>query len=1241
MHGSRTFRILVAFSSLLLSSAALAQADRGSIKGQVHDEQKAAAPGAQLTLKNDATGVEFQSTSRGEGDFSFVNLSPGYYTLTVTATGFGKSIQQHIGVAVGTTTPLDLTLHSASVEQTVTVAADNAAVETQTSEVGTVVTPREIQDLPVPITSDSRNPLSFLLLAPGVSASAPGASPDYRLHISGSPSSSNEVYIDGVPIMNTALAGDASLSHPPLDAISEFKVVNNNQSAQYGLASSEVSFAFKSGTNLFHGTLFEYLQNDKLNANDFVSNALGQKRAPLKQNEYGGTIGGPVRIPKLYNGRDKTFFFFEFTQFSWRPSSNNASLTTLPNEYRTGNFQQALGPQLTDATGQPIYDAAGRPVFRGEIYNPNSLHSVIGPGGASYMVRDPYPNNQIPASDFSTVSKNILQSFPTANNNGINNNFFRVQSTKNDERRVVGKVDHTFNDRHNISASVFFGTYNNGNNGGLNALDSLVVSAPTKQGRFSYNYSQSARVNNNLNLGFLRDTGNSGPQSFGPGLQALGINGLPGSGAGTPYPIIRLQGALSSQIGSAGSNFDAENRFFVSDNLSITRGAHNFTFGGELRRLQRNEIGVGTPAFNFVETQSGLNGTGFAGSPNGTPTTIPNGTGNSGASFLLGAVDFSNASFPISQGYRWLQVGAYAQDDWKVRNNLVLNLGVRYDIQVPRTEVNGYASTVDVNLPNPSAGNLPGAYSFYGSGPGRNGKARIGTIDYKAFQPRIGFAFTPFADQKTAIRGGYAITRPTGNDNLENGIGSALYSIGFSGTAIASHPGDTAGSPAFYWDKGFPAGGVTGAQLSAGNLVGLTNPVIIYPSSGIPPTQMNWSLEFQQEFPGKMIGTIGYVGSHSYHIGVWSKPNEINPAVAAKYAPAAAQVGIPLNEYFDQPINSAAAAAGGVTAPWPGFAAAVGAAGATIGQALRPFPQYGSVDNPINPIGSVSYNGLQASLQRRFSNGFTFLAAYTFSKTIGNVDSNNGASSGAENAQFSASFYQDYYNPRGERSVTSSDIPHVVSLSYTYELPVGQGKRFLNRGGVVNVLAGGWQLAGIQQYQSGRPIHIEYDAFGSANPLRATDGFSFRPNIVPGQPLKNPGYRKSCSGPIQPTAVGRDSCAFYINPSAFSAPINGQFGNAPHFLSGLRLPVFLNENLSASKRIPIHERLDLQFQANAFNLLNRVVFSNGGNPNAFIFNNAPADLSAASLANTGTVFGLLTNQQNGPRALQFALKLEY
>jgi len=1214
-----------------------AQADRGSITGEVHDSQGATIPGASLSLRNEATGVTVEGISQAAGQFAFLNLLPGKYVLTTTALGFGKSVKEHIEVNVGGSASFIVSLQAHS-DQTIVVSAETASVDTTTSEVGTTITPQAIKDLPVPMTGDMRNPLSFVVLTPGVAGSVPDASgTDYRLHISGSPSYSNEVYIDGIPIVNTNLSGNAGQNHPPIDAISQFKVVNNNQSAQYGLSSSFISFAFNSGTNTYHGSLFEYLQNDKLNANDYVSNALGQKRAPLKQNEYGGTFGGPVRIPKLYNGKDKTFFFVEYTQFSWRPSSNNASLTTFPNRYRTGDFSQSLGPQWT-VNGSPVTDVLGRPVYEGAIYNPLSARSVIGLDGKSYVIRDPFPGNIIPSGTpgLSTAAHNILGYFPQASTDATQNNFFRNQSTKNDEHRLVVKIDENFTAKHTLSGSLFMGSYKNGNNGGLNELDSAVVDAPTIQLRFTYNYTHSATVSNNLNAGFLRDKNTSGPSVLGPGLDALGIHGLPVPPGTAPFPGVRLLGNLAASIGNVGETKVAENRFVVNDNLSIIRGQHTFTVGGELRRLQRNENNIGVPGFGFDAPQSALNGTGFI---NGTtPVSLKPVTGNSGASFLFGAAGGSYSSFPISQGYRWLQIGMYAQDAWKVRPNLTLNLGLRYDIEIPRTEINGYASTVVPNLPNPAAGGIPGAYTFYGNGAGRNGKSRIGNIDFKAFQPRLGFAWSPDAAHKTAIRGGYGITRPVGNDNLENGIGSAQYSIGFSGAAIASTPNDVAGSPSFYLDNGFPSGGVTGATISPGILVGLTNPAIISPKAGSPPTQMNWGLQVQQEMPGAMVATIGYVGAHSYHVGVWSKPNEVDPAVAAKYAGAAQAAQKPLNEFLTLPITDPAAA--NVPLPWLDFVHAIGIPGATVGQALRPYPQYGSMDFPINPIGSVSYNGLQSSLQKRFSQGLTFLLAYTFSKSMGNVDSNNGVSSGAENQIFAASFYQDYYNPRAERAVTSSDIPHVVALSYTYELPFGRGKKFMDRGGVANAALGGWSVSGIHQYQSGRPIHIEYDVSGASNPYHAADGYSFRPNVVPHQPLKNPAYRQSCSGPITNLA-GRQPCQFLINPAAFVAPPAGEFGNAPHFFSSLRLPGYLNENLSASKRFYFTERVDLQFQANFFNAFNRVVFSNGGNPNTFIFNNAPPDLSANSLANSNTVFGIMTNQQNGARIIQFGLKLEF
>ncbi|HEY3987662.1 MAG TPA: TonB-dependent receptor [Acidobacteriaceae bacterium] len=1230
----------------LLSPAFLhAQADRGGIKGVAEDPKSASIPGAKITLRSEATGISATAESGPSGQFSFLNLAPGLYSVTAQASGFGTSVQQHIQVGVGSTVALTVTLKPGEVQQTVTVSAASAAIETQTSDIGTTITPQEIKDLPVTLSGDMRNPLNFVLLTPGVNASTPGpgtnspATQDYRLHISGSVSYADEVYIDGIPIVNTNLSGNISNNHPPIDAIGQFKLINNNQTAQYGLSSGIVSFAFNSGTNSYHGSAFDFLQNDALDAAGYVTDRLGLKKAPLKQNEFGGTFGGPVFIPKLYNGRDKTFFFVDYTGFKYRPSANNATLTTFPNAYRSGNFAQALGPQLTDSSGTPIVDPAGRPIYTGEVYNPLSVHTVIGPDGNPYQIRDPFPGNVIPSgtAGLSAVSQKVLQSFPTANNNAIFDNFVRQQSSKIDEHRLVVKIDEHISEQHSLSGSVFVGGYSNSNNGGLNLLDSNLTTAPTTQIRLTWNYTHSPTLLNNLNIGFLRDTGSSGPQEPGPGLAALGITGLPPLAPDSPYPQIGI-GTVQNSIGSTAASSDAENRYIVNDNVTMIRGRHTLTVGGELRRLQRNETGIPTGAFTFESAETALNGTGFAG---GKAVSIPVGTGNAAASFLFGGMDFSRFDYPVSQGYRWWEIGAYAQDDWRVSPNLTLNLGLRYDIQVPRTEARGNVSTMVPTLPNPAAGGLPGAFTFYGNGAGRNGQTRIGDIDWKGVQPRIGFAYSPGPDHKTAFRGGFAITRPLGNDNLENDIGSGEYALGFAGLATVNRPSDYVGSPAYYWDNQFPPSSVSGATLDPGLLVGNDNPPLIYPKAGTPPTQLYWSTQIQQQVSSSMIATLGYVGMHTYHLGVWSKPNQINATAATqKYSAAAAAAGLPLNAFLALPITDPRVAAAGIQDPWPGFVSTFGT-GATAGQALRPYPQYGDVDNPLNPIASVSYNGLQTSLQKRFTQGLTFLLSYTFSKTIGNVDSNDGPTAGAENAIYAGSFSQDYYNPQGERAVTSSDIPHVVSLSYTYELPFGHGKRFLNHGGPVNTVVGGWSVSGIQQYQSGRPIHIEYDALGASNPFFAAgDGYSFRPNIVPGQPFKNPAYQRSCSGPVQATA-GRNACQFYINPAAFSLPAPGEFGNAPNLISALRMPAYLNEDLSVSKRTTLHENLDLQFQANFFNALNRTIFSAGGNAQTFIINAAPPDLSAASLANSNTVFGIMAAQQNAPRIIQFGMRLEF
>lgn len=1274
----RTFRTSVALlcGFLFLACPLFGQINRGTITGLVLDQQGLSVGDAKVTAVNEATALKTETTTGSTGTFTFPGLPVGRYQVSCEKTGFKKFIQEHVAVDVGQTIAVNIPLQVGALTQEVTVTAAPPALSTSTSEVGTNVPREQIMALPSPMTGDMRNPLNFLILTPGVYGSVPGGVPDLRLHVSGAPTGSMAVYIDGIPDANTNLTGDIGSNHPSIEAIGEFKVTNSNDSSQYGLASSSASFTFRSGTNQWHGSAWDFLQNDHLSALDTVTKAQGGKKAPLKQNEYGFTLGGPITIPKIYSGRDRTFFFASYTGFKWRPSANVFTLTTMPNAFRTGDFSGVLGDQLS-VNGLPLFDPAGNPIRAGQIYDPTSVHTVVGPDGVSRDVRNPVPGNilNLNGPNISAVAKNILPLFPQATTNTVLSNFTRQLGAKVDQERFVAKVDHNFRGNQYLSGSFFFGGNSTSNNGGLSLYDAALTDIPSRQVRLAHTYTaRGGKFINTFNLGFLRDHQVVSAVKPGPSLSSLGITGI-SLPSWAPLPSISIFGmnALGAQMANDG--VVVSNRFIFNDNMTYIHGAHTLKFGAELRRIQRNEAPPSGGAFVFEPDQTALEGIGYVyptgpGGP-AQAVAIPGGTtGNAVASYFYGAVNAGNFIVgATTAGYRWLTASGYVQDDWKVTRSLTLNLGLRYDLPIPRTEAYGRVATIDPNLKNAAAGGYYGAMTYYGNGPGRNGRNRIGDVDLYAFQPRVGFAYSPefsegllgnlLGSRRTVFRGGFALTRPIGNDMANSDLNAGLYAPGWNGTAITAPPNDYVGSPSFYWDKPYP-NFIPPPFISPNYLLGGVPPMVP-PSAGIPPTQINWTFGIQRALPGNIVVNATYVGMHTYHVGFWMKPNQVDPARAQKYAAAAAAAGLPLNQFMTlnvwdpraapvvNDVAPPAAASDSCTiyipymsTAWNCYIGRMGY-GATVSQILKPFPQYSDMDFVMVPSGSVSYNGLQASVQKRFSQGLAFLISYTWSKTMGTVDSNSAVFSGAENALFAATFPQNYYNFAAERTITSSDIPHVLAISYNYELPIGPGKKFLKGGGAIGKLIGGWSLGGVSIYQSGRPLHIEYDAFGANDPYGANP-YAYTPDVVSGVPLINPDYNKNCNGPL--TTTGRVPCQFYINPAAFATPPAGSFGNSARFLAGLRGRPYYNEDFSVMKRIVITEKVHLQFQANFFNAFNRVVWGNGSNPATLMYSgwagSAPKDLTQASLAaNPSTVFGILAAQQNAPRRIQFALKLEF
>jgi hypothetical protein len=600
--------------------------------------------------------------------------------------------------------------------------------------------------------------------------------------------------------------------------------------------------------------------------------------------------------------------------------------------------------------------------------------------------------------------------------------------------------------------------------------------------------------------------------------------------------------------------------------------------GFEARRQQfnvaRRENGSGLFEFNPQQTADPVTGAG----------------GHAWASFLLGMVKTSNLRLGLNVRNQWNYYAAYWQDDFKATPRLTLNLGFRYEIPQPVREARDRLSGFDPTLPNPGADGRLGAYTFFGEGPGRNGQRSPQDTYMRSFGPRFGLAYR--LDSNTVIRAGYGIfyspVKSTGYAGEDQ--------IGFSGSSSPSN---------FNWDNGFPAFSVS---LDPAGQNGESHLAFIDRLGGRPGMIQNWTLDIQRQLTKDILFDIAYVGSKGDHLpSTLQHPNQADPKWLS-YGPC---LGVHILEQGTDPRCSGQAR---IPVPFSSFVELWGE-DATVGRALRPFPQVGHFD--LNDYsftpdksGSFTYHSLQTKLEKRFSAGLTFLVSYTWSKNLTNSETDALGGSGF----FGTGNYlaQDHYNRKVEKTLSQLDTPHALVLSYTYELPVGPGKPFLNQRGVVGKIAGGWSVAGVQRYQSGIPVGAV--ACGVFTGLYGKDDWydCLRPNLVPGQQLK--GF----SGSFDP---GRDR---YLNPAAFSKPPNFSFGNAPIALPGVRSPGRHGEDFTLSKRTPITERVMFTLRGEFFNAFNRVIFS----------------IPSFNVADPAS-FGVIRSSYYPPRRVQIGAKLEF
>src|SRR5437879_445136 len=651
----------VGILSAILAPLVFAQGDRGTITGVVRDSSGLPVPGAEVRIVNEATGIASNTVSSDSGNYTLPILSIGTYTITVQHAGFKTYVSNAVPVQVGQTTRVDIALEIGQLQEKVTVTADAPLISSDTSDVGTVINQKRFLDLPLTLGGDIRNASSFIFLSPGVSGNT------WEKHIAGGGSFTDAVYYDGVALQ-VAPNNDAQYN-PSVDAIQEFKLMTNAYSSEYGHAMSGVtSFTLKSGTNEFHGNAFEFFRNEKLDARGFFS----PRRLPTRQNEFGGTFGGPIR-------KNKMFFFTSLDSFRRRQGNTTALTTVALAEFMRGDFSR----------------------WPSAIYDPSKKR----PNGRGSFTRSPYPGNQIPASQFSAVSKNILPLLPAPQfPDRLSNNFTApLVSPMQDAHNWTLKLDDQLSSYHKL-----FGTFF------MTQRPAIKRWAPSVPGpaeshnrqdlnsrflRVGYDWTASPTVLNHFVVSIDRVVDTNHTLSRGQGWPTkLGLTGVQGD----VFPMVYFNQGYA--LLGDGSNYrGAMTTWGLQNTISINRGRHAMKFGAEVMRHQDNYNDEGGVAgtYNFSNLETAL-----PGNPN---------TGNAFASLLVGAVDSASAQFHTTElGARWTYFGAFAQDDFKVSPKLTLNLGVRWEVQNPFSDVLDRFSYMDPTIPNPGAGNRPGAYTFAG-----------------------------------------------------------------------------------------------------------------------------------------------------------------------------------------------------------------------------------------------------------------------------------------------------------------------------------------------------------------------------------------------------------------------------------------------------------------------------------------------------------------------------------------------
>jgi outer membrane receptor protein involved in Fe transport len=1111
----------------LLALAAFAipalHAQTASITGRVTDASGGVVPGAQVAVTSIASGLESATQTNEQGFYNLASLVPGGYNLSVAKAGFQALRQTGLALTVQQVARLDFTLQVGQISDRIEVQAQGILLESETATTGQVVQSKQITDLPLL----GRNTYALAMLVPGVRP-ATGVNnvvvdqiSTVSYAINGQRANANEFLLDGAP--NSAPSQNQPVINANPDMVQEFKVETNSFSAEYGRAAGGVfNVITRSGSNDYHGTLYEFLRNDALNANDYFANRSGQKPPPFKFNQFGGTLGGPVLIPKVYNGRNKTFFFASVESVRFVQGITFIGTVPKPAEL-AGDFSNTRASATAPLT---------------TIYDP--FTTAPNPSGSG-SIRLPFAGNIIPAGRFDPVAKLVSKYFPTPNAAPTNaftgvNNFARTDGNKVNKDSVSYRIDHYINERNRFFArysaddSPFiraapYGSDNPASPGTgpqtfgrrNTVVEDNNTFSSTLLATFRYSYTRLSNFRSAFSEPF--DISTLGfPASFGPQLvpRAFPNFGLSGFSVSSSIPNIVTGGTLGStdviRLGNDSHSVQAT----VSKSLS----RHTLKAGFEFRVIHFNNLqtGANTPVFSFNQA--------FTQGPN--PAQSSAAAGASLASFLLGTPSGASVTPSPAVANQTKYYGVFIQDAYRVTSKLTLNLGLRWEMETPRTDRFDQLTNFDYSAKPPLtvAGlDLHGALTFTGV----NGLPRTNTkYDGNNFAPRLGFAYrlTP----KTVVRGGGGIFYSS-----ITGIGSGPASFGISGfqtttTMITSQDGVT---PFATLRNPYPSGLLQASGSSQGAATLLGQAITFTDRGNVTPYSEQWNFNIQRELPGTIVAEVGYSGSHGLKMPQNLTLNQLPTSALA--------LGNDLRTLVANPFYGKISS--GILAQ-PTVAKA---------QLLRPYPQFDGVTSANASWASSIYHSLTAKAEKRYSKGLTVLVSYTYSKMM---DMGIGVFAG-EN--LGGASFQDNTNLRAERSVSTLDQTNRFTLNTVYELPF-----FKNGKGLQGRLLGGWEIGTIFLAYSGSPLGI-----GSSVNGTFSQGGGQRPNWTGVSPaLPNPSPQR------------------WFDTTQFTTPAAYAFGNSGRTYTGLRSDPARQVDVSVLKNTKLFERLKLQFRAEFFNLTN-------------------------------------------------------